>query len=98
MKERAIRITLLELKPGLEELLVPELIPLIQAGRSIEGCLSLDLYRLREDRSTLALHEVWTTPQAMRAYALGPLNAEIASLVARFLVEPLRTWDVEEVF
>jgi quinol monooxygenase YgiN len=98
MKARAICVTLLKLKPGLEELLVPELVPLIRAGRLIEGCLSFDLYRLSEDRSILVLHEIWTTEQAVQTYALGPLKAEIASLMARFLVEPLRTWEVEEVF
>jgi quinol monooxygenase YgiN len=98
MRERAIRVTLLQLKPGLEQLLVPELIPLMEVGRSIEGCLSFDLYRLSDDRSTLVLHEIWTTRHAMQAYTFGPLKAEMANLVTRFLVEPLRDWEVEEVF
>jgi quinol monooxygenase YgiN len=98
MNERAIRVTILALKPGLEELLIPELVPLIQAGRSIDGCLSFDLYRLSEERSTLVLHEIWETHREMRAYTIGPLKAEITSLVTRFLIEPLRTWEVEEVF
>ena len=98
MKEKAIRVTLLKLKPGLEQLLVPELVPLIQAGRSIEGCLSFDLYQLSQDRSTLVLHEIWTTRQAMQAYTFGPLKAEMANLLTRFLVDPLREWEVEEVF
>jgi quinol monooxygenase YgiN len=37
------------LKPGFEELIVPELTPIIEASRQIEGCLVFDLFRLSQE-------------------------------------------------
>ena len=97
MRGTAIQVTVLSLKPGFEEMLIPELAPIVEASREITGCLAFDLYRLRDERSTLVLHEIWNTHEALRAYALSPLKSEISILVARFLIQPLRTWEIEEV-
>jgi quinol monooxygenase YgiN len=97
MNEKTIVITVLLLKPGFEELIVPELAPIIEASRQIEGCLVFDLFRLSQERSTLVLHEVWDTREALEAYSRSPLKIEMTSLVMRFLAQPLRSWTVEEI-
>ena len=97
MTDKAIRVTVLSLKPGFERILIPELTPIIEASRQIAGCLAFDLYRLSEERSTLVLHEIWKTHEALKAYALSPLQTEMTTLVARFLVRPMRAWEIEEV-
>lgn len=97
MNGRAISITVLYLKPGLEELLLPELASIIDATRQVSGCLSFDLYRLCTDRYTLVLHETWETREAQHEYVLSPLKNELTRLLARVLIQPMRTWDVEEV-
>lgn len=97
MNGKAILVTFLPLKPGFDELLVPELAPLIEAGRQITECLVFDLYRLSEDRSALVLHEVWNSREALEAFALSPLRTEMTVLMTRFLSQPPRTWKVEEI-
>jgi quinol monooxygenase YgiN len=97
MTHKPVVVTVLVLKPGFGELLLPELAPIIEASRLVTGCLVFDLYRLSEDRSTLVLHEIWETRDALDAYALNPLRSEMTSLVSRFLAQPLRSWSVEEV-
>jgi len=97
MNGKAIQITVLPLRPGFEEVLIPELAPLIEAGRQITECLVFDLYRLSEERSTLVLHEVWNSRENLEAFALSPLRTEMTVLVARFLSQPPRTWKVEEI-
>jgi quinol monooxygenase YgiN len=97
MNGKAILVTVLRLKPGFDELLVPELAPLIEAGRQITECLVFDLYRLSEERSTLVIHEVWNSRESLEAFALSPLRTEMTVLVARFLSQPPRTWKVEEI-
>ncbi len=97
MNGKAISVTVLYLKPGFEKLLLPELAPIIDATRLLSGCLSFDLYRLCEDRYTLVLHETWETHEAEQGYALGPLKTELTRLLSRALLQPMRTWDVEEV-
>jgi quinol monooxygenase YgiN len=94
MNDKTIIVTVLLLKPGFEELIVPELTLIIEASRQIEGCLVFDLFRLSQERSTLVLHEVWDTREA---YSRSPLKIEMTSLVMRFLAQPLRSWTVEEV-
>ena len=49
MNEKTIVVTVLLLKPGFEELIVPELTPIIEASRQIEGCLVFDLFRLSQE-------------------------------------------------
>jgi quinol monooxygenase YgiN len=98
MNEKTIVVTVLLLKPGFEELIVPELAPIIEAIRQIEGWLVFDLFRLSQERSTLVLHEVWETRAALEAYSRSPLKIEMTSLVMRFLAQPLRSWTVEEVY
>ena len=97
MNDKTIVVTVLLLKPGFEELIVPELTLIIEASRQIEGCLVFDLFRLSQERSTLVLHEVWDTREALEAYSRSPLKIEMTSLVMRFLAQPVRSWTVEEV-
>jgi quinol monooxygenase YgiN len=97
MNGKAIQVTVLSLKPGFDELLIPELAPIIETTRQLNGCLIFDLYRLSEDRSTLVLHEVWNSRDALGAFALSPLKTEMTILVSRFLAQPLRSWCVEEI-
>jgi quinol monooxygenase YgiN len=98
MNGKAIQVTALSLKPGFDELLILELAPMIDVARQISGCLIFDLYRLSDDRSTLVLHEVWTSREGLDAFALSPLRTELTTLVARFLVQPLHSWSVDEVW
>lgn len=98
MNGKAVRLTLLSLKPGFEDVLIPELAPIVESTRQITGCLVFDLYRLTEERATLALHEVWKTHDALEAYDLSPLRAEAMSFISRFLAQPLRSWEIEEVY
>jgi quinol monooxygenase YgiN len=98
MNGKAILVTVMSLKLGFEDLLIPELAPIVEASRQIDGCLAFDLYRLSENRSTLILHETWTTREALEAYALSPQKAEMTSLVTRSLAQPMRSWTVEEVY
>lgn len=97
MSERTIVVTVLLLKPEFEKLIVPELAPIIEANRQIEGCLVFDLFRLSQERATLVLHEVWDTREALEANSRSPLNTEMTSLLMRILAQPLRSWPVEEV-
>jgi quinol monooxygenase YgiN len=97
MNGKAIQVMVLSLKPGFDELLIPELAPIIEATRQLNGCLIFDLYRLSEDRSTLVLHEVWNSRDALEAFALSPLKTEMTTLASRFLALPLRSWSVEEI-
>lgn len=97
MNGKAIFVTVLTLKPGLEEFLLPELTPVIDASRLFPGCLSFDLYRLSKDRDTLVLQETWETRDAYHAYCLASLKGELAHLFARSLAQPMQTWEVEEV-
>jgi quinol monooxygenase YgiN len=97
MNGKAIEVTVLSLRTGFDEMLIPELAPLIDATRQLRGCLIFDLYRLSEEPSTLILHEVWNSRDALEAFALSPLKTEMTTLVARFLAQPLRSWRVEEV-
>lgn len=97
MNGKAILVTVLQLKPGFDELLIFELAPLIEAGRQIAECLVFDLYRLSEERSTLVIHEVWNSRESLEAFALSPLRTEMTVLVTRFLSQPPRTWKVEEI-
>jgi quinol monooxygenase YgiN len=94
MNEKTIVITVLLLKPGFEELIVPELASIIEASRQIEGCLVFDLFRLSQERSTLILHEVWDTREA---YSRSPLKIEMMNLMLKSQAQPLRSWTVEEV-
>lgn len=97
MNGNAISVTLLHLKPGYEELLLPELLPIIEAIRQIPGCLCFDLYRLRTDRCMLVLHETWDTYEAQQGNALGPLKAHLSRQLTGALTQTPQTWDVEEV-
>jgi quinol monooxygenase YgiN len=97
MNGKTIQVTVLSLKPGFEDFLIPELAPIIEATRQISGCLSFDLYRLSEDRSTLVLHETWETREAHEAYAHSPLRTELTTVLTRSLAQPIRTWNVEEI-
>ncbi len=90
-------VTVLSLKAGLDELLIPELAPMIDATRQLSGCLIFDLYRLSEEHSTLVLHEVWNSREALEAFALSPLKTEITALASRGLAQPFRSWTIEEV-
>jgi quinol monooxygenase YgiN len=98
MNGKAIQVTALSLKPGFDELLILEMAPIIDVARQLSGCLIFDLYRLSEDRSTLVLHEVWTSPDGLEAFALSPLKTEMTTLISRFLAKPVRSWSVEEVW
>lgn len=97
MNGNVILVTALSLRPGFEESLLPELAPVIETTRELAGCLSFDLYRLTQDRTTLVLQETWETPELHKAYALSPLRAELTRLLARFLTAPMRTWEVDEL-
>jgi quinol monooxygenase YgiN len=97
MNDKATQVMVFALKPGFEDVLIPELAPIVEASRQITGCLVFDLYRMSEERSTLILHEVWNTHEALHAFTLSPLNTEMTTLVSRFLAQPLRSWEVEEI-
>jgi quinol monooxygenase YgiN len=97
MNRKVIQVTVLSLKTGFDELLIPELAPLMEAGRQISECLVFDLYRLSEEQSTLLLHEVWNSRESLEAFALSPLRMEMTILMTRFLSQPPRTWKVEEI-
>ncbi len=97
MNGKVILVTVLPLKSGFEDLLLVELAPIVEVSRQISGCLAFDLYRLSEERSTLVLHEVWKTREGLQAYAISPLKAEMTTLVASFLTQPIRSWEVEEI-
>lgn len=97
MNGKSISVTMLNLKPGLEELLLPDLTQIIDATRQIPGCICFDLYRLRQDQSVLILHETWETIEAQQGYAFGPLKAQLSRQLVEALAQTPQTWDVEEV-
>jgi quinol monooxygenase YgiN len=97
MKEKVILVTVLLLKPALEDVVLVELVPVIEATRQLSGCLSFDLYRLSGYRDRLALQETWETEDAHQAYALSPLKRELIRLLASSLAKPIQTWQVEEL-
>lgn len=97
MNGKAIQVTMLSLRPGSENVMIPELASIIESSRQITGCLIFDLYRLSDEHSTLILHEVWNTRDALEAFTLSPLRTELNAIASRFLAQPLRSWVVEEV-
>ena len=97
MDGKVIQITLFHLRPGCEELLLPDLTPLIEASRQFSGCLAFDLYRLSKQPDMIVLQETWETHDAYQGYSLGPLKGEFTGLLARSLAQPMETWQVEEV-
>lgn len=97
MGRAVISVTAFFLKHGVEEWLLAEIGPLIEASRQLSGCLSFDLYQLQEDKHTFMLHETWETEEAHRDYSLSPLKTELASVFAPCLAQPMQTWHVEEI-
>lgn len=97
MNGRVIFVTVLALKPGLEEFFLSEMVPAIEVSRQFSGCLYFDLYRLSKHRDTLVLQETWETQEAYRAYLLSPVKEELARLLTRSIAQPMQTWEVEEV-
>lgn len=45
----------------------------------------------------LVLHQTWETQEAYQAYSSSPVKVELARLLTRSLVQPMQTWEVEEV-
>jgi quinol monooxygenase YgiN len=97
MDGKAIQVTVFSFKLGFEDSLLSELAPIIEATRQISGCLSFDLYRLSKDRTTLVLQETWETQEVQYAYVLSPIKAELMSLLAQSVAQPIQVWEVEEL-
>jgi quinol monooxygenase YgiN len=97
MDAQVICVTVIQLKPGLDELLLSELALLIEAARQLPGCLSFDLYRLIKEPGVIVLHETWETQEAYQGFAHSPLRGELMSLLSRSLMRPIETWHVEEL-
>ena len=51
MNGKTMQVTVFSLKPGFEDVLIPELAPIVEASRQISGCVAFDLYRLSRARS-----------------------------------------------
>ena len=55
------------------------------------------MYRAREDRSVLILHETWETHEAQQGYAIRPLKTVLLSQMTGALAQPMQTWEIEEM-
>ncbi len=98
MNKKVIKVNVIPLKPGFEDVLLPELTQVIEASRQIAGCLAFDLYRLSEDRSTLILHQAWETHEAQQTFRRSLLEVELTDLLTAYLAQPMRSWELEEIF
>lgn len=97
MYPEMILVTLLPLKPGLDELLLGDLERIVEASRQYSGCLSFDLYRLTKEPNTIVLHEIWETQETYQAYCHSLLKGELTSTVAASLARPVEIWQLDEI-
>lgn len=98
MYRQIIFVTLLRLKPGLDELLLEDLARIVDASRQFSGCLSFELYRLHSEPNFMVLHEIWETQETYQAYFHSQIKAELARIVAPSLARPIETWQLDEIF
>ena len=97
MDGKVIQVTIVHLKPGIEDLVLPDLASLVEATRQNSGCLSFDIYRLVKDPNLWVLQETWETEEAHKAYAFSPLKVELTNLLLQSTSKPMETLDVEEL-
>ena len=96
--DRAVNVvTAFFLKQGIEDWLLAEVGPLIEASRQLSGCISFDLYQLLDDKHTVMLHETWETEEVHRAYSLSPLRTELTNAFAHCLARPIESWQIREI-
>ena len=98
MYRQIILVTLLPLKPGLDEFLLEELAQIVDASRQFSGCLSFELYRLHREPNFIVLHESWETQETYQAYFHSQIKAELTHIVAPSLARPIETWQLDEIF
>ncbi len=97
MDKKVISVTTYVLKPGVEDLLLPQIGSLVEVIRQVSGCLAFDLYRLIGSPETLALQETWESEEAYRGYSLSALQGQLASLFGHYVTRPAQAWQVEEI-
>lgn len=93
-----ILVTLIPLKPGLDELLLEDMARIVEISRQFSGCLSFELYRLHKERNFIVLHETWETEETYQAYSHSQVRAEFTRIVANSLARPIETWQLDEIF
>ncbi len=98
MYRQIILVTLLPLKPGLDELLLEDLARIVDTSRQFSGCLSFELYRLHREPNFIVLHETWETQETYQAYSHSQIKAELTRIVASSLARPIETWQLDEIF
>ena len=88
MNCKVILVTILPVKPGLEDLLLDDLAPIIEATRLTQGCLAFDLYRVVKSPEALVLQETWETKEDQAAYSHSRLATELSAVWAKYLKRP----------
>ena len=97
MYRHIIHVTVLPMKPGLDELFLADLVRIVEDSRLFSGCFSFDLYRLTNEPNAIVLHEIWETQEAYQAHSHSPLRGELTRITAAALARPIQTWQVEEI-
>lgn len=97
MYRHIILVTLIPIKTGLDEAVLRDLAPIVDASRRLSGCLSFDLYRLAKEPNTIFLHETWDTQEAHKRYLQGPWQIELTQRITISLASPIQTWQLEEI-
>lgn len=69
------------------ELVKTELLKLIEATRSEQGCISYDLHQDNNDPSHFVLYENWESPELWQAHTNAPQLAEYLAAVEGAIME-----------
>jgi quinol monooxygenase YgiN len=90
-------VSIFRVEPRDSDAVVERWTPLIWLARKESGCLFFDLYRLVEQETTFAIHQIWDGHDARRRHLEGLLGTQIHNLMLDVVLEPVQTFEIEEV-
>jgi quinol monooxygenase YgiN len=90
-------VSIFRVEPRDSDAVVERLTPLIWLARKESGRLFFDLYRLVEQETTFAIHQIWDGHDARRRHLEGLLGTQIHNLMLDVVLEPVQTFEIEEV-
>lgn len=76
-------------KPGLEELVMREVLSLVEPTRSEAGCINYDLHRSASDPSLFMLYENWVSMKDLEDHLAMPYLEAFKAKAGELLAEPL---------
>jgi len=79
------------------ETVIERLTPLIWRARKESGCLFFDLYRVVEQETTFAIHQIWDSHEARDRHREGLGGTQIYTLISEVASQPIQTFEIEDV-